>query len=258
MKKAMLNLMLAVLIAAPLAAIGAAVDVYPLTEQEKADKGATHVAIVEYGDLDETSTNTAETMTMTVPAKYGVQFVGMELDTAFDTANATYTGSLAVKIGDGTDDDLFLTSTELASDGTEVWVKWGSENGGTITVTPNNTTITYISGVSATSGSYTSVQSLAVTSVTLTNTTDLWTNTVVATATPTYQTNTYLSALATNATSVSVTTNATATYAAAALGEKVYTAADTVDFVFTPNAEEATTANTSGKAKFYFRIWDAR
>jgi hypothetical protein len=75
-------------------------------------------------------------VTNAIAAKTSVECVGMLLDQAFDTANTNYTGSLALKVGDGSDDDLFLTSTELASDGTEVWVKYGPPNAGAIAVTP--------------------------------------------------------------------------------------------------------------------------
>ena len=37
-------------------------------------------------------------------------------------------------------------------------------------------------------------------------------------------------------------------------GRKVYTADDQIEIVFTPNAEEALAANTSGEVRFYFKI----
>lgn len=138
----------------------------PLPEQERANIGATHVATVTYADLTETNTNTAQTLTnvFAVAAKEGVQLVAMQLVTAFDTGNTNYTGSVLVTVGDGTDTDLYLTSAELASDGTEVWLKYGTT------------------------------------------------------------------------------------------GRKVYTAADTIDFVFTPNSDEALSANTAGEVRFYFKV----
>ena len=145
---------------------------------EQARTGATRVYTVDYSDLTTTDTNTAQTLTVSVPAKAAVELKSMELETAFDTSNTNYTGSLAVTVGDGTDADLYLTSTELASDGSEVFKKFG--------------------------------------------------NTV------------WNSGSATNVT--------------LSIGQKVYTAADTIDFVFTPNAEEAVSANTSGKVKFYFNV----
>jgi hypothetical protein len=157
-----------------------------LDSAEQAKTGANRMYEVDHADLTTTATNTAQTLTVAVPAKAAVRFLMMELETAFDTGNTNYTGSLAVKVGDGTDDDLFLTSTELASDGSEVFRKFAP--------LPALTAVTTIGAT---------------------------TNTVVT---------------------------------AAALGEKVYTAADTLDFVFTPNAEEAVSANTSGKVRFYFNV----
>jgi hypothetical protein len=159
-----------------------------LDSMEQAKTGAIRVYEVDEADLTTTTTNTAQTLTVSVPAKAAVQFVMMELETAFDTGNTNYTGSLAVKVGDGTDDDLFLTSTELASDGTEVFKKYAPVT------------------------------------------------TVTATATGPQS------------------TNMTVTVTSVAMGEKVYTAADTLDFVFTPNANEAVADNTSGKVRFYFKV----
>lgn len=143
--------------------------------------GATHEFVVDYSDFSETSTNTAETLTFTVATNDSVEFVTFILDTAFDTANTNYTGSLAVTVGDGTDADFFLTSTELASDGSEVYRKLPPL--GTVTVGATG----------------------AVTTLTR-------------------------------------------------LGVKVYTTEDTIDHAFTPNEEEATSANTSGRARFIYKI----
>jgi hypothetical protein len=48
----------------------------------------------------------------------------MKLNTAFDTANTNYVGSVALTVGDGSTANLFLASTELASDGSEVYFKF--------------------------------------------------------------------------------------------------------------------------------------
>jgi hypothetical protein len=117
------------------------------------------------------------------------------LRTAFDTENTNYTGSVLVTVGDGADADLYLTSTELASDGTEVWLKYGR------------------SVQAATSGVVTQVVAGVTNAITV------------------------LTALTDDST-----------------GRKVYTADDEIEIVFTPNAEEALTANTSGEVRFYFRI----
>lgn len=188
-----------------------AAEFRPLLEQERANLGATHEVTIKYSDLATgTTTNTALTLTnvFDVATNAAVQLVAMQLITAFDTGNTNYTGSLAVEVGDGTDADLYLTSTELASDGTEVWLKYGRSPLAVSTATTYLTnTITYL-GAS----------------------TNLLTNTIV-----------YASSVATTATDDSY-------------GRKVYTSADTIDFKFTPNAEEAVSANTSGEARFYFKI----
>ena len=205
----------------------AAAEWRPTDVAEAALTGANRVYTVDYADLTTTDTNTAQTLTVSVPAKAAVQFVMMVLETAFDTGDTNYTGSLAVKVGDGTDDDLYLTSTELASDGSEVWKKFAVANGGTIAVTPQ--TISVAAAPVLTLAGVAMTDTNGVTATCLTNVT-------VAT------------------TAYTVATNATATYTAGVLGEKIYTAADTIDVVFTPNSEEAVSANTSGKVKFYFNV----
>ncbi len=169
--------------------------------------GGTHCVTVKYSDFTTATTNTAQTLTWTVAAGQAVELVAMELVTAFDSANTNYTGSCAVKVGDGTDDDLFLTSTELASDGSEVFWKFNPGYSSTVAVTATTTNLVYLNG-------------------------------------------------STNVTTNAVVSGVTASYAAGALGKKVYTAADTVDFVFTPNAEEALTANTSGEVRLYFKWFE--
>lgn len=109
----------------------------PLPLQAQAHYHATHEMIVEYSDLTGTATNTAQSFTNGIAAPAIVSLVGMKLERAFDTENTNYTGSLAIKVGDGSDDDLFLTSTELASDGAEVFVKYAPANTLTTTVLTN-------------------------------------------------------------------------------------------------------------------------
>lgn len=117
-----------------------------------AHRGATHCATIKYGDLAAyTTTNTAVLFTNSIPAKTGIEFVELMLDKAFDTGNTNYTGSVLVEVGDGSDADLYLTSTELASDGTEVWIKYGPPNTGAIvsTVTKQTVSLTDTNGVTA-------------------------------------------------------------------------------------------------------------
>ena len=191
MKK--LGLMVAIL---AVASLTMAATFRPLPEQEQAYIGATHVATIGYADLTDTNVNTAQTLTnvFAVEAKQGVQLVAMQLITAFNAGNNA-TGSVAVIVGDGTDTDLYLTSTELNSNLTEVWLKYGR-----------------------------SVQ--AATSGVITNVIGATTNLV-----------TVLTALTDDVT-----------------GRKLYTASDTIDFTFTPNAVNSLSQNTAGEVRFYFKI----
>ncbi|MEI7903042.1 MAG: hypothetical protein WCK89_22615, partial [bacterium] len=108
------------------AAPGRGASFRPLPEQQQIYMGATHVAVITHADLTDTNVNTAQTLTnvFTVAEKQGVQLVAMQLITAFNAGNNA-TGSVAVIVGDGTDTDLYLTSTELNSNLTEVWLKYG-------------------------------------------------------------------------------------------------------------------------------------
>lgn len=138
---------------------GAWSDWHPLSVPEMAAHGATHVAIFDYTDFSAaTTTNAAVTFTNSITAKSSVECVGMLLDVAFDTGNTNFTGSCAMKIGDGSDDDLFLTSTELASDGTEVFVKYAPVN--TYTVVAVNQTNTFLTDTNGTSAAITNVRSV--------------------------------------------------------------------------------------------------
>jgi len=180
MKKYILTAILAVALLG-FGAARAASGLYPLPAEAMAKYGATHEFVASFSDLT-AATNTAQTLTFAVEAKQAVALVGFVLDEAFDDGSALTTNSLALTIGDGTDADLYLTSTELASDGTEVFFKFAPI--GTVTIT------------------------------------------------------------ATSATAVAVS----------ALGQKVYTADDTVDFVFTPDSLSAPADFTVGKLRALFRI----
>lgn len=211
--------------------IEAAPKVRPCTEQEKADLGATHCVTISYKDFTTSTTNTAQTFTsLPVKAKQGVQLVAMMLREAFDSASTTYTHSCLLTVGDGSDTDRYLESTELAADGTEVWLKFGRSDYLTLakqTVAPmTNATLGY--------STVTMVYSNA--------------------SEEFFRTNTVLTAVViTNiAGSFSLCTNVSIT-----AQETLYTSDDTVDFIFTPNAEYALTNWTAGKVECYFRIYDA-
>jgi len=125
-----------------LPASAATTDLKVLPLEAQAHLGATHMLEISYSDFSAfTSTNTAYTITNSIPAKIGVTFVGAVLKTAF-ASGSTNTESVAMKIGDGSDDDLYLASTEFASDGTAVFVKFGPPDAYTITPTLSKTVVT--------------------------------------------------------------------------------------------------------------------
>jgi len=208
--------------------------VQPITAQEAAyHGGATHVVELDHDDFSETTTNTAETVALfSVAANTGVQFVYSQLITAFqDTTDTNHTQS-ALTIGDGTDVDLFMASQELNANGTEVWVQFSRANGGTVAITPQTTSLTYG-----------------------TNVTYATTNLVYLNASTNATTNAVATSAALQTTSSTVATNVTALFTAAALGEKLYTAADTVDAVLTPNSADATASLNAGRVRLYFRLF---
>jgi len=127
-------------------------DVRLLTVNEAVAHGATHVVTLKHTDLTTTTTNTAQVFNVPVLAKQGVEVVYTRLVTAFVDTATNANNTLTLKIGDGSDDDLFLASQELCSDGTEVFLKFGVPNAGTVALTATTTN--------------------------LINTTDGWTNTV--------------------------------------------------------------------------------
>ena len=99
----------------------AAPQLLPLAVEEKAQFGATHVIEVNYNDFSTyTTTNTSCVITSAIPAGSFVEFRLMKLESAFDNA-LTNTYSMTVIAGTAADDDLFLASQELASDGTEIF-----------------------------------------------------------------------------------------------------------------------------------------
>jgi hypothetical protein len=230
MKSKIINL--AVLNVFVLLAIGMnaqAAQLVPLDSREAALVGATHVARFTYEDFAaSTDTNTALVITNLSPiaAKEQVECVGMVLETSFDTGNTNYTGGMALKVGDSSDDDLFLASTELASDGSEVFVKSGRTDAETITSTVTKQVRTFLTGLTLQTVSLTDTNGITALAVT---------NIVSA--------------------SDDAVTNATVASSAAAgvLGKKVYTAANYLKFTFTPNSEEALSANTKGAVLVYFR-----
>lgn len=184
-----------------------AVEWIPLDSLEAANKGATHQAIITRADFTVSTTNAIQAFTNSIPDGATVEFVAMLLDTPFSVGTTNWTESCLLKVGDGSDDDLFLASTELASDGTEVFTKLGPPNSYTITGTTLTNTFIYLDGSS-----------------------NVTTNSI-----------TYISAL-------------TAAATAGELGYKYYSAAGSIVFTLTPNAEHALDEFLAGQVRCLFRV----
>jgi hypothetical protein len=117
----------------------------PLPNESKADMGATHVAVITSADLAGATTNTCTITNVVTAAKQGYELVAMVLVTAFVDNATNAHASTAIIVGDGDDDNLYLTSTELNSVGTEVFLKYGRDaEAVTITNVVGTTTNTYI------------------------------------------------------------------------------------------------------------------
>lgn len=227
-----------------------AVSVQRLSAMEQANTRATHRVVIKESDLTETSTNTAQTLGASFPvaAKMGVEVVAMQLVTSFDEGTTNYTGSCALTVGDGTDADLYLTSTELHADGTEVWLKYGRSTWLTAATTTGN----FLTNCVATTGTFgTNVSVTTSNLVYLNASTNAATQTVVIAVSQ-------QTASAVTAVTTSGTAAVTAQTQTQSSGQKVYTSADYVDFTFTPNAQEALSALTQGEVWIYIRIWDSR
>lgn len=103
---------------------------------------ADFVSIFDVDDFTNTNANPTVAVTSSVPAKTVLRLSGAVLKQAFDDGLTTRTNSVALTIGDGSDADLFLTSTELAADGTEVWVNFAPVGSVNIGATGEVTAVT--------------------------------------------------------------------------------------------------------------------
>ncbi|MDD8011871.1 MAG: hypothetical protein PHX05_00135 [Acidobacteriota bacterium] len=136
--KKLTAILMATLLVGWLAGPGWGASVRPITIQERSYAGATHVVTIDHSDLTETNADTAQALTsLAVTSKQRVELVAMELVTAFNAGNNA-TGSVAVTVGDGAAGaDFYLDSTELNSNMTEIWQKYGRAWQGTTTETIN-------------------------------------------------------------------------------------------------------------------------
>jgi hypothetical protein len=240
------------------AGVAEAVDVRVLGNRAKAELGATHEVTITHADLTETTTNTAETLaSFAVVAKQGVKLVAMHLVTPFDTISTNYTTSTLLTVGDGTDADLYLTSTELNTDGTEVYLKFGrlpisTYTSGTFVTNVADATANALTNVTASTGTFMTNVTLQTGSIGGTN---VVTNVVILTTTA-------VTGVTTSGQNYVTGTTATTTTAFSSVSvtdtHKLYTGSDTVDFTFTPNAEESLSQLSAGEVKIYLHVADAR
>lgn len=98
----------------------------PLTMEERVAERADFVAILTHEDLTETGAGTAQTIPFNVVDKLTVECVKAVLDTPFEDSSSTANDTTLVKVGDGTDDDHFLASTELSANGSYVEIQAGT------------------------------------------------------------------------------------------------------------------------------------
>ena len=80
--------------------------------------GSTHEVVIDYSDLSDTA-GTTKTLTVTIPAGSWVRGGAHVLETDFTDGAATMS-SLVYTVGDGGDADLYMTSTEVETTGTEI------------------------------------------------------------------------------------------------------------------------------------------
>ena len=117
-------------------------ELTPASAQERAAYGATHVLDIRY-DLPSvdtvTTSNALWATTNALPAGSAVRLVLMRLNTAWDAAN---TESLQIYSGTAATSNLFLSATQIAEDGTEIfhaypdlYLEQGNLLGGTNVVT---------------------------------------------------------------------------------------------------------------------------
>jgi hypothetical protein len=242
-----------------------ATSIHPLDVNQAAYYGATHMLEITAADLTTAATNTAQTITNVfyVASNSTVALVAMELVEEFSDDATNAFNSVTVSVGDGTDTDLYLQTTELAKYGSTVWIKPGRMWEAT------NTTVACITGLTSVSSSF--LAGLTTNLVAYMTNMTLYTTTLTGMAehvgigTTDVTVVTQVVALAANGMSsivqvksngvVTITTaTSDAAQSGSAYGPKTYTADDTVDFVFTPVATYGLAALDNGKVRFYFRV----
>jgi len=101
----------------------------PLSNNERLNGGFTHVIEVTYADLTETVADTAQTLALlSLAAGEAVLKVAYKLVTGFADASDAAFNSTTIEIGDGTDVDWNLQSTQINEAGTEIDYSVGTGN----------------------------------------------------------------------------------------------------------------------------------
>lgn len=242
-----------------------AVEIIPLSLEERAATGANYKMRFRYSDFTETVVDTAQTFTnFAVAAKFGVECKAVLLKTAF--AAPVGSNALTVAVGDGTDADLYVSSMPISTNGT-VWLQYGR---GTTNVSANITFLTNVAEVTQnvvtglTQTALNFATNVTVLTTTLTNMTEHTAgiaDIVCVTGVSVNVSSGLASSTAVTASNLSdVTTSGTTGVGSSTTfyGRKVYTAADTVDVVFTPSNGESLDDFTAGEIFVYLHIWDAR
>lgn len=226
-----------------------AATVRPLSEQEGFGRlGATHVVTFTHADLTTATTNTAQTITnaFAIFSNSAVELVYSDLIEPFTDDATNVFNSVLVDVGDGDDTDFYLMDMEVNSYGSEAYLAYG-----------RSVSNQYDTLVVVTQLVETGVADLG-TGITLYTDTILdflASNTYTVVTHVTFQT----ASVATNYTT-RTSSSVTDSSITSILGKKVYTANDTIDFIFTPSPVSHALADLdNGEVRFYFRVlhgWD--
>lgn len=96
---------------------------HPVPSPEFAGAGGfTHLLELDYSDFASSTATNARSFSMPVLAGCAIFAVGMSLVTPFKNSDTDFI-SVSAKVGHGSDDDAFLTATELCERGTKVTYK---------------------------------------------------------------------------------------------------------------------------------------
>jgi len=235
------------LVFAALAAPAATVN--RLGVRAAADYDANYCIVITDEDLTTSATNTAQVISnlFAVSSNMAVELIAMELETEFSDDATNAFSSVTVTVGDGTDTDYYLTSTELCLHNDPTYVAYPR-------APYPGTTSAMLSNVTENTASF-----IAATPTLLTTT--VYVGDVAATNADGVAATVVTGVTWTAANAVTNLTKSTATVmggTSLTQSRKVYTAADYVDFTFTPVATYGLAALDNGEVRFYFRVYPIR